>query len=274
MAIPLYQVDAFTERPFAGNPAAVCPLGAWPSDTLMQAIALENNLSETAFCVPDGDRWGLRWFTPTVEVDLCGHATLATGFVLLEVLGAARDEAAFTTRSGRLTVRRAGHRFAMDLPANPPEAFDAPVEMESALAVALGTRPAEVLATAGHYVAVMPDAAAVRGLQPDMGALARLDRPAVMATAPAAPDDRADIVSRFFAPAKGVPEDPVTGSAHCVLAPFWSTRLGRDEIEAIQASPRGGRMTCRVAGNRVEMTSGAVLVLTGEIHTDHMQSTG
>jgi len=270
MSIPIYQVDAFTDRVFGGNPAAVCPLDAWLPDAVMQAIAAENNLSETAFFVAHGDADGgaagpddggwdyhLRWFTPGVEVDLCGHATLGSAWVIFNRLAPDRSTVRFHTRSGILTVRRDGETLAMDLPANPPQPGEAP-----GLAEALGATPAEILTTRDHYVAVFRTQAEVRDLAPDFGRTAALDRWAVMATAPG---DGVDFVSRFFAPRKGVPEDPVTGSAHCVLTPFWSQRLGRTDLSARQISRRGGSLACRLLGDRVELSGRVAPFLQGTI---------
>jgi PhzF family phenazine biosynthesis protein len=255
--IPLYQLDAFADRPFAGNPAAVCPLDAWPPDDRMQAIAAENNLSETAFFVrrPDGD-YDLRWFTPAIEVDLCGHATLASAHVVLNRLTPDARSVTFHTRSGPLTVARDGDRLVMDFPAQPPAPGAVP-----GLAEALGAAPAEV--QVGRYaVAVFDDAAAVAALEPDFRAIARLDPPFVVATAPG---DDCDFVSRFFAPSAGVDEDPVTGSAHCILIPFWAERLGKAALFARQISRRGGALWCRHDGDRVTMAGHCAPYLEGRI---------
>ncbi|BBK40151.1 isomerase [Allostella vacuolata] len=258
MIVPIYQVDAFADRVFDGNPAAVCPLEEWLSDRHMQFIAAENNLSETAFFVPEGDGFRLRWFTPQVEVDLCGHATLATAAVLYRELGYDRPEIRFhTMKAGTLTVAQDGDWFVLDFPSRPPGPIDAP----AALAAALGAPPSRVLA-ARDYLAVYDDAAAIRALRPDMAALAALDRFAVCVTAPG---EDCDFVSRFFAPAKGVPEDPVTGSAHCTLIPYWADRLGRAELEARQLSRRGGRLRCSLKGDRVAIAGQAVLYMKGEL---------
>lgn len=258
MIVPIYQVDAFAERIFDGNPAAVCPLESWLSERHMQFVAAENNLSETAFFVPEGDGFRLRWFTPEVEVDLCGHATLATAAVLWRELGYDEPEIRFhTMKAGTLTVTRDGDWIALDFPARPPAPVAAPAE----LARALGAEPTTVLA-ARDYVAVFESAEAIRALVPDMAALAALDRFAVIATAPGAD---CDFVSRFFAPAKGVPEDPVTGSAHCTLIPYWGERLGRTEMQARQLSRRGGRIRCTHRGDRVTIAGQAVLYMKGEL---------
>lgn len=257
MELPLYQVDAFTDRPFAGNPAAVVPLPEWLPDDTLQAIAAENNLSETAFLVPEGEGWRLRWFTPAVEVDLCGHATLATAHVLFQRLAPDRDRVDFDTLSGRLTVVRDGDRLAMSFPARPPRRVEAP----AGLAKALGAAPAEVW-QARDLMAVFEDAATVRELRPDMAALAGLDAFAVMATAPGTD---CDFVSRFFAPAQGIPEDPVTGSAHCTLVPYWAERLGKKALHARQVSPRGGELFCDDQGERIRIAGHAVLVIEGTL---------
>lgn len=262
LTIPLWQVDAFTDRPFAGNPAAVCPLDAWLPDEQMQAIAAENNLSETAFFVPrsPGGDCDLRWFTPGVEVDLCGHATLASAWVLLHELEPARTRVVFHTRSGALTVTRVGDELAMDFPARPGH----PVETPPALVEALGARPAVTL-RARDLVAVFERAEDVRALAPRMTALAELDGVfAVCATAPGTGADAdVDFVSRFFAPAKGVPEDPVTGSSHTTLVPYWADRLGKRALRARQTSKRGGELGCALEGPRVILSGRAVTVLRG-----------
>jgi PhzF family phenazine biosynthesis protein len=262
MELPLYQVDAFTSRRFAGNPAAVCPLDRWLPDDVLQAIAAENNLAETAFFVPRGEDFDLRWFTPTIEVDLCGHATLASGFVLMTKLEPQRRRAIFHTRSGPLVVARDGERLTMDFPSRPPQETAAP----AGLAEALGAWPTSVL-KARDFVAVFDSAAEVRALKPDLAAVARLDSFALSVTAPGTGDDGdVDFVSRFFAPARGVPEDPVTGSAHCSLVPLWAARLGKTTLRARQVSPRSGELHCRLDGDRVHLAGDAVLVLTGTLH--------
>ncbi len=257
MEIPVYQVDAFTSHIFGGNPAMVCPLGEWLPDETLQAIAMENNLSETAFFVKDGDQFHLRWFTPSVEVDLCGHATLASAYVLFEFLEPKREEVTFTTASGELTVTRHNGRLSMDFPARPP----GPVEPCPGLIEALGPPPVEVLA-ARDYLVVYEDEDIVRSLEPDMRALMDIDLFAVIVTAPGR---RADFVSRFFAPAKGVNEDPVTGSAHCTLVPYWSKRLGKTQLVGRQVSLRGGTLHCEDRGGRVTMAGEAALFLKGSI---------
>jgi PhzF family phenazine biosynthesis protein len=263
MQIPLWQVDAFTARPFGGNPAAVCPLEQWLSDEVMQAIAAENNLSETAFFVrrADGD-FDLRWFTPRTEVDLCGHATLASAWVVTRELEPSRAGVVFHTRSGPLRVVRAGEELAIDLPARPSRAVETP----PALAKALGTPPVATL-RARDLVAVFARAEDVRGLAPSMAAIEALDGVfAVCATAPGTgPDSDVDFVSRFFAPAKGVPEDPVTGSSHATLVPYWAEKLGKSALRARQVSARSGELGCALEGERVVLTGQAVIVLRGTL---------
>ncbi|QDU86583.1 putative isomerase YddE [Planctomycetes bacterium Pla163] len=270
----LFQVDAFAERPFEGNPAAVVPLERWLDDGLMQRIALENNLSETAFIVrtsaaPSEWVYELRWFTPVAEVDLCGHATLASGFVAFTELGAPGESVRFTTRAaGELVVGRRQHdRYTLDLPRVASDQVATP----AGLADALGAEPLEVRmgrAPVEDLIAVFTDAEAVRALRPDFGALARLDARGVIATA--AGDDAAapDFVSRFFGPAVGVDEDPFTGSAHSLLGDLWSVRLGRTTLAARQLSVRGGSALVEVAAERVTLVGGAVLFLRGEIVAD------
>jgi PhzF family phenazine biosynthesis protein len=260
MRIPLYQVDAFvTDGPFTGNPAAVCPLEAWLPDNVMQAIATENNLSETAVFVPEGDGYRLRWFTPTVEVDLCGHATLASAHVVFDRLMPGCDSITFQTeKAGPLIVSRDGDRLALDFPSRPPTPYPA----SEALAAALGKRPTNILA-ARDYLAVYDSAEDIAALVPDFAAVAALDRFAVIVTAPG--PDGIDFVSRFFAPARGVDEDPVTGSAHCTLIPYWADRLGRNRLEARQLSRRGGALSCALHGERVTIAGRAVLYLEGII---------
>ena len=261
MRLPLFQIDAFAERVFQGNPAAVCPLDAWLPEALMQSIAAENNLSETAFCVPEGEGYGLRWFTPLKEIDLCGHATLATAHVLFEHLGFAGAEIVFSTRSGALRVTRAGDRLAMDFPAKAVEPCAAP----GALIEGLGRAPLKVYG-GRDYLAVFADAAEVRALRPDPRRLAELDRHGVIVTAPGgAEDGDVDFVSRFFVPKFGVDEDPVTGSAHCSLTPFWAARLGKATLEARQVSRRGGRLQCTLAGERVILRGRAVTYMAATI---------
>jgi PhzF family phenazine biosynthesis protein len=259
MRVPLYQIDAFAEGPFTGNPAAVCPLDAWLPDDVMQSIAAENNLSETAFFVPEGEGYQLRWFTPTTEVDLCGHATLASGFVVLRWLRPKRGSITFQTQhAGPLTVARDGDLFVLDFPSRPP----VPCAMSEPLVAALGHRPGALLA-ARDYLAVYDSTDDIAALRPDFAAIAALDRFAVIVTAPGM--GGTDFVSRFFAPARGVNEDPVTGSAHCTLISYWAGRLGKNRLEARQLSRRGGALSCALEGDRVRIAGRAALYLEGMI---------
>ena len=258
MTQALYQVDAFTREVFRGNPAAVCPLERWLPEATMQSIAAENNLSETAFFAREGDGYRLRWFTPAVEVDLCGHATLASAWVLFNKLGHADDSVTFHTLSGTLEVVRQGDLLVMDFPARPAT----PVEPCAGLLEALGGAPKAVLA-ARDYLVVYASAAEVRGLQPDIERLQGTDSYAAIATAPGEGDH--DCVSRFFAPAQGVPEDPVTGSAHCTIVPYWAERLGKKRIRALQASARGGELMCEVKGDRVAIAGYCAFYMQGTI---------
>ncbi|MGH6988538.1 MAG: PhzF family phenazine biosynthesis protein [Stellaceae bacterium] len=257
MKLPFFQIDAFAARAFAGNPAAVCPLEDWLDDTTLQRIAAENNLSETAFFVAEDDGFRLRWFTPAVEVDLCGHATLATAWVIFHEFDWPLDTIDFTTRSGALAVTREDDRLAMDFPARPP----VPAEGVAEVAAALGARPQSLLA-ARDALAVFADAAEVEALAPDFARLKALDHFAVIATAPGRAGD-ADFVSRFFAPKVGVDEDPVTGSAHSTLIPYWSRRLGKKRLFARQVSARGGELWCEANGDRVSIAGHCVPVIEG-----------
>jgi len=259
MRLPIYQIDAFTDRLFGGNPAAVCPLQQWLPDATLQAIAAENNLSETAFCVPNGTDYSLRWFTPTVEVDLCGHATLAAGFVITHFLEPQREAVSFhTVKAGTLVVKRQADMLVMDFPARPPVAADPP----PGLLAALGGTPREILG-ARDYLIVYDSAAEIAALKPDLAALAKVDCWAAIVTAPG--EAGIDFVSRFFAPAQGVPEDPVTGSSHCTLTPYWVKRLRKTTLEARQLSRRGGALTCTLNGDRVGIGGRAALYLEGWI---------
>jgi predicted PhzF superfamily epimerase YddE/YHI9 len=257
MKIKQYQVDAFATRAFEGNPAAVCPLEGWLEDGLLQAIAEENNLSETAFFVPSEKGFELRWFTPIKEVDLCGHATLAAAHVIFETLGCAKQVITFETRSGDLFVERKGTRLEMDFPASPPT----PRELPGFLAEGLGKRPIEVLA-ADDYLAVFDDEATIRAITPNQALLSQLDLRGVIVTAPGSD---VDFVSRFFAPKFGIPEDPVTGSAHCELAPYWAKKLDKRILSAKQLSKRGGQIVCEVKTNRVLLSGCAVTFMEAEI---------
>ena len=258
MRVPIFQLDAFTSRRFSGNPAAVMVMKSFPPDATMQAIAAENNLAETAFLVPSGCDYNLRWFTPRVEVPLCGHATLASAAVVMERLEPDRKTVAFHSASGVLTVRRTADAYVMDFPARrsqtvaPPEGF----------ADALGVEPLDICVNEFNYLALLKNESAVRNLAPDMLAVARFDRPGVIVTAVG--ENGYDFVSRYFAPGKGIPEDPVTGAAHCMLAPYWAERLNKIDFRAYQASPRGGEVVCRLRGDRVELEGKCVFYLEGE----------
>jgi len=257
MRIPLYQVDAFTSKVFGGNPAAVCPLEEWLPDEVMQSIAAENNLSETAFFVKEGGDYRLRWFTPEVEVDLCGHATLATAHVLFRHLRCRRATLRFHTQSGLLEVSKAGKLLSMNFPARPP----LPAPLPQPLVDGLGMTPVEVLKSR-DYMAVFPREEDIRDMRPDFAALNELDCLGIIATAPGRD---VDFVSRFFAPQCGIPEDPVTGSAHSTLIPYWSRRLGKTSLHALQVSKRGGELWCEDRGERVAIAGQAVTYSVGEI---------
>jgi PhzF family phenazine biosynthesis protein len=260
MSVPVFRVDAFTANPFAGNPAAVCPLAGWLDDDLLRAVAAENNLSETAYFVPRRDHYELRWFTPRCEVKLCGHATLASAFVILTILRLDRDSVRFETRfSGTLTVSRDGDQLAMDLPALAPWGC---AEPPAALIEGLGKAPAEIVQIKDNYFAVYEREEDVKQIRPNLSLLEQL-HPA--GTAITAPGDSADFVSRYFAPSYGIPEDPVTGSTHCSLAPYWTDKLGKKILHARQVSERGGEMWCEVKGERVILKGNAVLTLRGEL---------
>ncbi len=258
MELSIFQVDAFTSNVFSGNPAAICPLEEWLPDATLQAIAAENNLAETAFFVGQNNRYHLRWFTPVCEVDLCGHATLGSAHVLLNELNVSGDTLHFETQSGELVVTREGDLLSMNFPARPP----ARVDYDRTLIEALGgPEPVEILG-ARDYLVRYHSASEVRALTPNMEALKRIDRFAVIVTAPGID---CDFESRFFAPAKGVPEDPVTGSAHCTLVPYWAKELGKNTFRARQVSPRTGELFCELKGNRVAIAGRAVLFLKGQI---------
>jgi PhzF family phenazine biosynthesis protein len=260
MALPVFHVDAFTTTAFAGNPAAVCPLADWLDDGLLREVAAENNLSETAYFVPRGDRYELRWFTPRCEVKLCGHATLASAFVLMTILEPGRESIPFETRfSGPLTVRRDGALLAMDFPALEPWVCTAP---PATLHEALGKDPAAVMQVEDNYFAVYEREEDVRGIRPDFRLMEKLHPAGVAITAPGVDSD---FVSRYFAPSYGFPEDPVTGSTHCSLAPFWAEQLGMTSLHARQVSERGGELWCEVRGDRVILKGNAVLTLQGRL---------
>lgn len=257
MKLKLYQVDAFAAQVFEGNPAAVCPLEHWLDDAILQAIAEENNLSETAFFVPSKKGFKLRWFTPVKEIDLCGHATLATAHIIFSTLGYSQQVITFETRSGELLVEKKGSLLQMDFPVCTPVSCKPP----DLLIDALGQRPIEVLA-ADDYMAVFDSEATIHAITPNQALLSQLDLRGVTICAPGAD---VDFVSRFFAPKFGVPEDPVTGSAHCSLAPYWANRLGKTTLNARQVSKRGGNITCEMKGDRVLLSGQAVTYMEAEI---------
>ena len=260
MYLPVFHVDAFTAKPFGGNPAAVCPLTGWLDDNLLRAVASENNLSETAYFVPNGDHYDLRWFTPLCEVKLCGHATLASALVILQILAPESNSVRFETRfSGALTVSSDGHLLAMDFPAKAPWACPNP---PSALIEGLGSAPASVMQVEDNYFALFEREKDVKRIRPDLRVLEKLHPASVAITAPG---EDSDFVSRYFAPSYGIPEDPVTGSTHCSLAPYWGERLGKTSLHARQVSQRGGELWCELKGDRVIIKGNAVLTLRGEL---------
>ncbi len=257
MKLPLWQVDAFASKVFVGNPAAVVPLTEWLPDATLLGIAAENNLAETAYLVPHGDDYDIRWFTPGVEVPLCGHATLASGWVVLNRLEPGREAVTFHSKSGPLTVRRDGARLVMDLPSIP----HGPAAPNPGLVAALGAKPV-ALYEGFQWLAVYDSAGQVCALAPDLGALGKLPLHGVIVTARG---EGCDFVSRFFAPSAGVPEDPVTGSAHCRLVPYWAGKLGKTRLHARQVSARGGELWCELKGDRVHMAGHAAPYLEGTI---------
>jgi predicted PhzF superfamily epimerase YddE/YHI9 len=266
MKLNLWQIDAFAENPFEGNPAAVVPLESWLDDGLLQKIANENNLAETAFFVREAPgRYGLRWFTPTVEVPLCGHATLASSWLIFSELAPERDAIVFETRSGTLEIARgADGRHTMSFPADAVGPYDARPGLAAEIAEVLHTRAPVALYTARKLMAVFDEAAAVRDI-PGPGDIQRLLPPGMDLIVTAPGDEGFDFVSRFFAPHHGIPEDPVTGGAHCTLAPYWAKRLGKTALRGRQVSPRGGTVLCATAGNRVLLSGTCALYLTGQI---------
>lgn len=258
MELTLYQIDAFTDKVFEGNPAAVCPLDGWLDDADLQAIAAENNLSETAYYVPDGQGFNLRWFTPKAEVDLCGHATLATAFVIFHLTDYADDTIKFETRSGGLSVAKRGQLLVMDFPSQPAT----PCTSSPLLVDGLGKAPVEVLASE-DYMAVFENERDVIALRPNFDALSKLDLRGIIVTAKG---NDVDFVSRFFAPRYGINEDPVTGSAHCALTPYWAAKLDKTKLSARQVSKRGGYLECELKGSRVVLSGKAVKYMEGRIN--------
>jgi PhzF family phenazine biosynthesis protein len=259
MRIPIYQVDAFCSEVFSGNPAAVCLLDSWIDDRQLQSIAAENNLSETAFLVRNDEGFDIRWFTPVIEVDLCGHATLASAFVLFTCRKWQSPKICFQTRnSGKLIMAKSGDLLEMDFPSRPVHNISCP----AGLAEAMNVSPGAVFGSAEDILVVLDSEKAVREIQPDFNALNRIACRGIIVTARG---HQSDFVSRFFAPRVGVPEDPVTGSAHCVLIPYWSNELGKKNLHAFQVSKRGGELFCVHAGDRVKISGKAVLYLEGTI---------
>lgn len=258
MKIKLFQIDAFTDEVFGGNPAAVCPLEDWLSDNVMQRIAMENNQAETAFFVKARNGFHIRWFTPAVEVDLCGHATLAAAYVLFQMEHFPEPAIEFSSRSGLLRVTREGDFLTLDFPADPPSKV-APTDD---LIAAVGSWPIEIYKGKSDYMLVYAAAEEIESIRPDMGLLAGVPARGIIVTAPGRD---VDFVSRFFAPQSGIPEDPVTGSAHTTLTPYWANRLGRTSLSARQLSKRGGRLKCTLAGDRVKISGQARAYMTGEI---------
>jgi len=258
MLLQFYQVDAFTDRLFGGNPAGVCPLEKWIPDDVMQKIAMENNLSETAFFVNEDDGYRIRWFTPKVEVNLCGHATLASSHVIFNHLGCDCDKITFHSRSGILNVSREGELLVLDFPANKPQRAALPEDFVQALNIT----PIQCHRGKEDYLLLYKSQQEIEALIPDFRRLEKTDARAVIVTAPGS---KCDFVSRFFAPRVGVDEDPVTGSAHTVLIPFWAEKLNKTEMNALQLSRRGGTIFCRLNGDRVDIGGKAVTYLKGEI---------
>ncbi len=259
MRAQIYQLDAFTAHRFAGNPASVVVLPHFLDDTTLQAIASENNVAETAFIVAGGDEYHLRWFTPLMEVPLCGHATLASAAVVMERLQPARNHVTFHSASGPLAVKRKANAYVMDFPSRQPRPITPPFLLLEALRIL----PMETYDDAFNYLIRFDDENKVRQLRPDMSLLNKLERSGVVVTARGS--GRYDFVSRYFAPQKGIPEDPVTGGAHCGLTPFWSSRLNKKEFIAYQASARGGELRCRLAGDRVHLEGECAFYMAGEI---------
>lgn len=261
MKIKIYQIDAFTDKIFSGNPAAICPLAQWLDDAILQKIAMENNLAETGFVVKENDSYQIRWFTPTVEVDLCGHATLAAAYVLFNHLKFSGDEILFHSRSGTLSVRRNNELFTLNFPG---DIFES-VELTPQLAAAFRIKPKEVYKGKTDYMFIFDNEAQINSLQPDFHAISNLKARGVIVTAKG---NQVDFVSRFFAPQSGINEDPVTGSAHTTLIPYWSGLLNKKKLKAIQLSPRKGYLQCNYLGERVEIGGQARTYMTGEIEIE------
>jgi len=260
MKLPIYQVDAFTQQLFGGNPAAIVPLVSWLPAPEMQKIAAENNLAETAFFIPQGNDYELRWFTPELEIDLCGHATLATAHIIFTQLGYTKNEIHFhTLKAGTLTVNKTEDNYTLNFPSRPPELCEAPDGLLNAIG---GKTPLHILRSR-DYMLVYESEADIKALKPDFAALAKLDIMGVIVTAKG---EHSDFVSRFFIPAAGINEDPVTGSAHCNLIPYWAEKLAKNKLHAYQISKRRGELWCELKGDRVLMTGKAITYLKGEIY--------
>lgn len=257
MKLPIYQIDAFAEQPFEGNPAAVVPLNEWLPDATMQAISEENNLAETAFFVPTNNGFHIRWFTPSKEVKLCGHATLASAYVLFNILEYKQDEVVFSSLSGPLSVSKAHDLLTLNFPAQPPKACDTPPELSKGL----GHQPKECLSH-DDFLAVFENEEDIFAITPDHESLKKLGLRGVIATAPS---EQYDFVVRFFAPKYGIPEDPVTGSAYTQLIPYWAKKLGKPNLRAKQVSARGGKLFCELQGDRVLISGSAVKYMEGII---------
>lgn len=259
MTIPIYQADAFTDQLFGGNPAAVCPLKEWLPEATMQQLAAENNLAETAFFIPKGDDYGLRWFTPELEIDLCGHATLATAHIIFTQLGEQRDTILFhTEKAGILSVSRNGDLYTLDFPSRVPE----PSGLPEGLLAALGCKQPKEVLKSRDYMLVFENEAEIVAMEPDFSALAKIPIMGIIVTAPG---ENSDFVSRFFIPSAGINEDPVTGSAHCNLIPYWAEKLNKTDLHAYQISSRKGELWCKLQGDRVLMSGKAVTYLKGEV---------
>jgi PhzF family phenazine biosynthesis protein len=258
MKLTSYTLDAFTDRVFGGNPAAVCPLTSWLDDATMQSIAAENNLSETAFFVPESGGYHIRWFTPTCEVELCGHATLASAYVIFNYLSPEKTALNFRALAGKLRVTREGDLLSLDFPSRPPR----PVEAPNGLIEAIGVTPLEIW-QARDYFLLLDSESTVRNLAPDMAELQNVDMYALIVTAHGSD---CDFVSRFFAPGRGIDEDPVTGSAHCELIPFWAAKLGKQKLHARQVSKRGGELFCELQGDRVKISGRVTLYSESTIY--------
>lgn len=260
MNLPIFQVDAFTSKLFGGNPAAVVPLNSWLPDSQMQKIAAENNLAETAFFIPKGEDFELRWFTPELEIDLCGHATLATAHILFTQLNYKFDHIHFNTlKAGILTVSKASEGYTLNFPARVAE----PTSLPAGLLEALGSKPPKEIYQSRDIMLVYENESDIHEMKPNFAELAKLDLMGIIITAPG---QEVDFVSRFFIPSAGINEDPVTGSAHCNLIPYWAKKLGKNNLTALQVSSRGGELWCELKGDRVEMTGTAITYLKGEIY--------